>query len=201
MQEQSYYNILGVSRNASDQDIRRAYLKSAAIYHPDKYQKDDDKQRAHDMFIQIGKAYEILSNENKKYGYDLYREKRNNKRDDKKEEDKENNKDDEIFDDFSNIFSDDLSSANVKDHFKSPFQNQKSKIFEHFNKLFKNHEDVFHNNAQCKNKTSTAVSNFIISSTKTIVKKNNYTIEKTVTVDDMGCEITTIRKKIRKSIR
>ncbi|XP_004603414.2 dnaJ homolog subfamily C member 16 [Sorex araneus] len=62
------YRILGVSRTASQADIKKAYKKLAREWHPDK-NKDPG---AEDKFIQISKAYEILSNEEKRSNYDHY---------------------------------------------------------------------------------------------------------------------------------
>uniref|UniRef100_A0AC11DP19 DnaJ heat shock protein family (Hsp40) member C16 n=1 Tax=Ovis aries TaxID=9940 RepID=A0AC11DP19_SHEEP len=62
------YRVLGVSRTASQADIKKAYKKLAREWHPDK-NKDPG---AEDKFIQISKAYEILSNEEKRSHYDHY---------------------------------------------------------------------------------------------------------------------------------
>ncbi|XP_036111888.1 dnaJ homolog subfamily C member 16 isoform X2 [Molossus molossus] len=62
------YRVLGVSRTASQADIKKAYKKLAREWHPDK-NKDPG---AEDRFIQISKAYEILSNEEKRSNYDHY---------------------------------------------------------------------------------------------------------------------------------
>ncbi|KAM6435492.1 dnaJ homolog subfamily C member 16 isoform 1-T1 [Liasis olivaceus] len=62
------YRILGVSRTASQADIKKAYKKLAREWHPDK-NKDPG---AEDKFIQISKAYEILSNEEKRWNFDRY---------------------------------------------------------------------------------------------------------------------------------
>ncbi|XP_024410021.2 dnaJ homolog subfamily C member 16 [Desmodus rotundus] len=62
------YRVLGVSRTASQADIKKAYKKLAREWHPDK-NKDPG---AADKFIQISKAYEILSNEEKRSNYDHY---------------------------------------------------------------------------------------------------------------------------------
>jgi DnaJ-class molecular chaperone len=59
-----YYNILGVSRNASDDEIKRAYKKLALKTHPDKNGGDDSE------FKKINIAYETLSNPEKKNDYD-----------------------------------------------------------------------------------------------------------------------------------
>uniref|UniRef100_A0A8C5UQ28 DnaJ heat shock protein family (Hsp40) member C16 n=1 Tax=Microcebus murinus TaxID=30608 RepID=A0A8C5UQ28_MICMU len=62
------YRVLGVSRTASQADIKKAYKKLAREWHPDK-NKDPG---AEDKFIQISKAYEILSSEEKRSHYDRY---------------------------------------------------------------------------------------------------------------------------------
>uniref|UniRef100_A0A1A7Z1J2 DnaJ homolog subfamily C member 16 n=2 Tax=Iconisemion striatum TaxID=60296 RepID=A0A1A7Z1J2_9TELE len=62
------YNILGVSRSASQAEIKRAYKNLAREWHPDK-NKDP---KAEDMFIKISKSYEILSNEERRSNYDRY---------------------------------------------------------------------------------------------------------------------------------
>ncbi|XP_034875619.1 dnaJ homolog subfamily C member 16 isoform X1 [Mirounga leonina] len=62
------YRVLGVSRTASQADIKKAYKKLAREWHPDKNRDPG----AEDKFIQISKAYEILSNEEKRSNYDHY---------------------------------------------------------------------------------------------------------------------------------
>uniref|UniRef100_A0ACB8EE11 DnaJ sub C member 16 n=3 Tax=Sphaerodactylus townsendi TaxID=933632 RepID=A0ACB8EE11_9SAUR len=62
------YRILGVSKLASQADIKKAYKKLAREWHPDK-NKDPGAQ---DKFIQISKAYELLSNEEKRLNFDRY---------------------------------------------------------------------------------------------------------------------------------
>ncbi|XP_051844436.1 dnaJ homolog subfamily C member 16 isoform X1 [Antechinus flavipes] len=62
------YRVLRVSRTASQADIKKAYKKLAREWHPDK-NKDPG---AEDKFIQISKAYEILSNEEKRSNFDRY---------------------------------------------------------------------------------------------------------------------------------
>ncbi|XP_043917705.1 dnaJ homolog subfamily C member 16 [Protopterus annectens] len=64
------YHVLGVSRTASQSEIKRAYKQLAREWHPDK-NKDP---RAEDKFIQISKAYELLSNEEKRMNFDRYGE-------------------------------------------------------------------------------------------------------------------------------
>uniref|UniRef100_A0A7N6BK83 DnaJ homolog subfamily C member 16 n=1 Tax=Anabas testudineus TaxID=64144 RepID=A0A7N6BK83_ANATE len=62
------YKILGVSRSASQPEIKRAYKNLAREWHPDK-NKDPN---AEDMFIKISKSYEILSNEERRSNFDRY---------------------------------------------------------------------------------------------------------------------------------
>ena len=65
-QEQDHYEILGVKKDATKQEIHRAFRQLAKKYHPD---KNKDKS-ATDEFIRIFKAYETLSDENKRKEYD-----------------------------------------------------------------------------------------------------------------------------------
>ena len=66
MTDKNYYNILNINKDASYDDIKKAYYKLALKYHPDK-NKDDN---AEEKFKEISEAYEILSDENKKLSYD-----------------------------------------------------------------------------------------------------------------------------------
>ena len=64
------YKLLGVTKNADNRDIRKAFKKLALIYHPDKNNEDD----AHDKFLKLNRAYEILKDEETRKKYDLYGE-------------------------------------------------------------------------------------------------------------------------------
>lgn len=66
---QDYYELLGVSRDASKEEIKRSYRKLAVRYHPDKNQGD---KKAEDQFKKISEAYEALSDVNKRAAYDRY---------------------------------------------------------------------------------------------------------------------------------
>ncbi|MDH3599636.1 MAG: DnaJ domain-containing protein, partial [Candidatus Tectomicrobia bacterium] len=68
MEFKDYYAILGVSKEASQDDIRQAYRKLARKYHPDINQEAG----AEDTFKDIGEAYEVLKDPDKRVKYDRY---------------------------------------------------------------------------------------------------------------------------------
>ncbi|XP_063172345.1 dnaJ homolog subfamily B member 9 [Candoia aspera] len=65
---ESYYDILGVPKNASDRQIKKAFHKLAMKYHPDK----NKSPGAEAKFREIAEAYEVLSDENKRREYDQF---------------------------------------------------------------------------------------------------------------------------------
>lgn len=65
-----YYNILGIARNASEDEIKKAYRKLALKYHPDKNKTPE----AEEKFKLIAEAYEILSDKSKRDIYDQFGE-------------------------------------------------------------------------------------------------------------------------------
>jgi molecular chaperone DnaJ len=69
MAERDFYQVLGVSKDASAAEIKKAYRKQAVKYHPDK--NPDDKE-AEDRFKELGQAYEALSDPEKRAAYDRY---------------------------------------------------------------------------------------------------------------------------------
>ena len=67
LSKRDYYEVLGVSKSATDFEIRRAYYNLAMKYHPDKNKGDPI---AKEKFIEIGKAYKVLSDKTKRQLYD-----------------------------------------------------------------------------------------------------------------------------------
>ena len=71
MAKKDYYDTLGVPKNASDEDIKKAYRKQAMKHHPDRNQGDTAKA-AEEKFKEAKEAYEMLSDEQKRAAYDQY---------------------------------------------------------------------------------------------------------------------------------
>ncbi len=69
MAKRDYYNVLGVPRDASEQQIRSAYRKLARKYHPD-VNRDDPK--AEEKFKEVQEAYDVLSDKQKRQAYDRF---------------------------------------------------------------------------------------------------------------------------------
>lgn len=65
-----YYDILGISKSASFDEIKKAYRKQALEWHPDRHK--DDKETAEKRFKEINEAYQVLSDREKKSAYDQY---------------------------------------------------------------------------------------------------------------------------------
>ncbi len=69
MSKRDYYDVLGINRDAGEQDIKKAYRKLAMKYHPD---RNPDNKDAEEKFKEVNEAYEILSSPEKKRRYDQF---------------------------------------------------------------------------------------------------------------------------------
>lgn len=69
MSKRDYYEILGIAKNASEEDIKKAYRKLAIKYHPD---KNPDDKKAEEKFKEAAEAYEVLGNAEKRQRYNQF---------------------------------------------------------------------------------------------------------------------------------
>jgi molecular chaperone DnaJ len=69
MEKRDYYEVLGVSKSATKEEIKKAYRKQALKYHPDKNPGD---KKAEENFKEAAEAYEVLSNDEKRARYDRF---------------------------------------------------------------------------------------------------------------------------------
>ena len=69
MQKRDYYEVLGISRDAGDEDIKKAYRKLALKYHPDRNPGDKE---AEENFKEAAEAYEVIRDKDKRQIYDRY---------------------------------------------------------------------------------------------------------------------------------
>ena len=67
-EKRDYYEVLGISKSASADEIKRAYRKMAKKYHPDV----NKEPGAEEKFKEVQEAYDVLSDDNKKAAYDRY---------------------------------------------------------------------------------------------------------------------------------
>ena len=74
MEKRDYYEVLGVSKNATEDEIKRSYRKLAIKYHPDKQagKSEQEKKEAEEKFKQCSEAYEVLSDKEKRAQYDQF---------------------------------------------------------------------------------------------------------------------------------
>ena len=68
-EKRDYYEVLGVQKGASEDEIKKAYRKLAKQYHPD---VNPDDKTAEAKFKEVGEAYEVLSDAQKKSRYDQF---------------------------------------------------------------------------------------------------------------------------------
>ena len=69
-EKRDYYEVLGVDRNATDEDLKKAFRKLAKKYHPDA--NPDNKEEAEKKFKEVNEAYEVLSDKQKRQMYDQF---------------------------------------------------------------------------------------------------------------------------------
>lgn len=120
-----YYKILGVNSNSSQDEIKKAYKKSAMKWHPDR--NKDNKEKAENQFKKITTAYTVLSDPNKKDIYDKFGEEglQNNN----------NHSNVNPMDIFGNLFGNSGFSFNFNNDFSHNFNKQTRKnkpIIKHF---------------------------------------------------------------------
>lgn len=72
--KRDFYEVLGVTKNSTEAEIKKAYRKLAMQYHPDKFSQASDKEKAEAeaKFKEINEAYQVLSDATKKQQYDTY---------------------------------------------------------------------------------------------------------------------------------
>src|SRR5437870_7534140 len=68
-QKRDYYQVLGVERNATGEEVKRAYRKLAVKFHPD---KNPDDPHAEEKFKELGEAYDVLIDPDKRAAYDRF---------------------------------------------------------------------------------------------------------------------------------
>ncbi|MBR1934424.1 MAG: molecular chaperone DnaJ [Muribaculaceae bacterium] len=74
MAKRDYYEVLGVQKNATADELKKAYRKLAIQYHPDRQQgkSDEEKKAAEEKFKEAAEAYDVLSNPEKRQRYDQF---------------------------------------------------------------------------------------------------------------------------------
>ena len=72
MAKRDYYEVLGIERNCSDEDLKKAFRKLARQHHPDLQSTEAQKKSSEEKFKEINEAYEILSDGDKRKRYDMF---------------------------------------------------------------------------------------------------------------------------------
>lgn len=73
-EKRDYYEVLGVAKNATAEELKKAYRKKAIQYHPDKWTNgsEEEKKEAEEKFKEAAEAYDVLSDSNKRARYDQF---------------------------------------------------------------------------------------------------------------------------------
>ena len=73
-EQRDYYEVLGVNKNATDDELKKAYRKVAMKYHPDRQtdKSDAEKKEAEEKFKEAAEAYSVLSDKDKRARYDQF---------------------------------------------------------------------------------------------------------------------------------
>src|SRR6266571_4075877 len=70
--KRDYYEIIGVDRSASEEEIKKAYRRLARQHHPDTQTNEQEKKKAEEKFKEINEAYAALSDQDKRRRYDTF---------------------------------------------------------------------------------------------------------------------------------
>src|SRR5437764_15239653 len=70
--KRDYYEVLGVERNANDDDLKKAFRRLARQFHPDTMTGEQEKKAAEEKFKEINEAYAVLSDQDKRRRYDAF---------------------------------------------------------------------------------------------------------------------------------